>query len=51
MLIGCTFKSKEVAMQVMPLAILPIMIFGGLFVNLETIPVVFHWIQYISPIK
>jgi len=51
MLIGCTFKSKEVAMQVMPLAILPIMIFGGLFVNLETIPKVFHWIQYISPIK
>ena len=38
-------------MQVMPLAILPIMIFGGLFVNLETIPAVFHWIQYISPIK
>ena len=51
MLIGCTFKSKEVAMQVMPLAILPIMIFGGLFVNLETIPKWLHWIQYISPIK
>ena len=95
MLIGCTFKSKEVAMQVrhpilsslsetrhvpqpwqqrdsrstsklnsfltcvcccgplqvMPLAILPVMIFGGLFVNLETIPDAFHWLQYISPIK
>ena len=35
----------------MPLAILPVMIFGGLFVNLETIPDAFHWLQYISPIK
>ena len=51
MLIGCTFKSKEVVMQVMPLAILPIMIFGGLFVNLEAIPKWLHWIYYISPIK
>ena len=38
-------------MQVMPLTILPIMIFGGLFVNLSTIPGWLSWVQYISPIR
>ena len=38
-------------MQIMPLTIMPFMIFGGLLVNLNTIPDWLSWFQYISPIR
>jgi ATP-binding cassette subfamily G (WHITE) protein 1 len=50
-LLGCSFKSKEVAMQFLPLVILPVMIFGGLFVNLDSVPVWLRWMQYCSPVR
>ena len=45
------FKELTVALAVTPVAIIPLMIFSGLFVNNNSIPVYFDWIKYISPIK
>jgi ABC-type multidrug transport system permease subunit len=45
------FSSLQVALAVTPMALLPLMIFSGLFVNNDTIPPYFDWIKYLSPIK
>ncbi len=45
------FSSLPTALAVTPLVLLPLMLFSGLFVNQESIPVYFNWIKYISPMK
>lgn len=45
------FSDLTVALAVTPMVILPLMIFGGLFVNNGSIPPYFDWIKWISPIK
>ncbi len=35
----------------MPMFLLPLMVFGGFFVNTNSIPVYFSWIQYLSPMR
>lgn len=45
------FSDLTVALAVTPMVLLPLMIFSGLFVNNESIPVYFDWIKYLSPIK
>ncbi|KAJ1978770.1 hypothetical protein H4R34_003081 [Dimargaris verticillata] len=50
-LMACAFDNLQVTMVVTPLIILPLMIFGGLFVNSGSAPVYLGWIQWISPIK
>lgn len=37
------------ALAVLPVILLPLLLFSGLFVNSNSIPVYFNWIKYISP--
>ncbi|TPX40845.1 hypothetical protein SeMB42_g05847, partial [Synchytrium endobioticum] len=48
---ACIFPSLPVALAATPVILMPLMLFSGLFANLDTIPVWLRWIQYISPIK
>ncbi|KAK9718466.1 hypothetical protein K7432_005480 [Basidiobolus ranarum] len=51
MFIASLFKQLQVALAVVPLIVLPLMMFGGLFLNNGSAPVYLGWIQWISPIK
>ena len=46
---SCLFPDINVAMAVMPMFLLPLMVFSGFFVQSDSIPVYFRWIQWISP--
>ncbi|TPX37995.1 hypothetical protein SmJEL517_g00239 [Synchytrium microbalum] len=48
---ACMFSSLPVALAVTPVILMPLMLFSGLFANLNAIPIWLRWIQYISPIK
>jgi len=50
-MVSCIFAELSVAMTVMPLFLLPLMVFSGFFVNSDTLPKYFAWISYISPMK
>lgn len=50
-LVGIVFSTSEHAIQILPLIIIPLVLFGGLIVNLKTIPEYSSWAQYISPIR
>jgi ATP-binding cassette subfamily G (WHITE) protein 1 len=47
-MLGSLVSSVEIAQVVTPLVLLILMIFGGLFVNLDRVPVVLRWIQWLS---
>ncbi|PNW85044.1 hypothetical protein CHLRE_03g169300v5 [Chlamydomonas reinhardtii] len=49
--VSCLFNDLSVALSVMPMFLLPLMVFSGFFVNSDTIPPYFTWIQYISPMR
>lgn len=49
--ICCAIPNLSVALAVGPMMIMPLMIFSGFYVNLDSIGPWFSWIQYISPIK
>jgi len=44
------FENEQMAAGVAPLAVFPMLLFGGLFANNESLSWL-SWIQYISPIK
>ena len=48
--LAASFNDLAVAMTVLPAVILPLMLFGGLFTQADSIPVFFSWIKFISPI-
>jgi hypothetical protein len=48
MLLGSAVPSIEVGQVITPLVLIIYMIFGGLFVNLDKVPVFLRWIQWIS---
>lgn len=48
---GAAFSDITVALVVLPLILLPLMMFSGLFVNVGDLPVYFAWIKWISPMK
>eukprot|EP01017_Pseudomicrothorax_dubius_P022641 TRINITY_DN24484_c0_g1_i1.p1 TRINITY_DN24484_c0_g1~~TRINITY_DN24484_c0_g1_i1.p1 ORF type:complete len:340 (+),score=44.52 TRINITY_DN24484_c0_g1_i1:60-1022(+) len=50
-LISVVFPSQEVAYSFLPIILVPLMVFGGYFVNQNKIPVYFYPFQYISPFK
>jgi len=50
-MVSCIVRRVDVAPLVGIVFLLPFLLFGGLFVNSDTIPVYFAWIKYISPIK
>jgi len=47
----CLVSNLPTALAIMPLFLLPIMLFGGNFVNNGLIPPYLDWLKYISPIK
>lgn len=49
--IGILFSTSEHAIQILPVIIIPLVLFGGLVVNLKTIPDYSSWFQYLSPIR
>lgn len=51
LLLGSAFAKMEMALAVMPMIMLPFMIFGGVLVNLKNIPKIFTPFRYMSPIK
>ena len=49
--IGAMFTTPEMAIQILPLIVIPVVMFGGLSVNLNDIPEFSRWIQYLSVIR
>jgi len=45
------FAEIAVALAVVPMCLMPLMIFSGFFVNSTTSPAFLQWIKYISPMK
>jgi len=48
-LVASFFADIAVALAVVPMLLMPLMIFSGFFVNSGTSPVFLRWIKYISP--
>ena len=51
MLLGALFAKIEAALAAMPMILMPMIILGGLLVNLSTVPWYFAWIKSINPVK
>ncbi|OQR83097.1 ATP-binding Cassette (ABC) Superfamily, partial [Achlya hypogyna] len=50
-MVSCIAKTPEIAPIIGILIILPFLIFGGLFINTNNVPVYFRWLEFISPMK
>ncbi|KAF0702332.1 hypothetical protein As57867_007770, partial [Aphanomyces stellatus] len=50
-MVGCIARQAQVAQILGIVMILPLLIFGGLFLNANTTPVYFKWLAYLSPLK
>jgi len=44
------FDDPSTGMRVMPVILLPVMLFSGFFLNSASVPVYFLWLKYISPL-
>lgn len=49
--ISAIFDDVGLALAVLPLFLLPVLLFSGLFVNSENFPVWLSWLQYGSPVR
>lgn len=49
--IASSFESIKTALAVLPIVILPLLLFSGLFASSDALPGYLSWIQYISPMK
>lgn len=49
--VGVLAKDTSVATSLLPVAVIPFMVFSGFMVNLDTVTDALSWIQYISPFK
>ncbi|KAI9340034.1 P-loop containing nucleoside triphosphate hydrolase protein [Zopfochytrium polystomum] len=49
--LACAFSTLQVALQVTPIILLPMMLFAGFFVNLSLVPIWLRWLQFVSPMK
>ncbi|EQC42056.1 hypothetical protein SDRG_00899 [Saprolegnia diclina VS20] len=50
-MVSCLAKTPDIAPIIGILIILPFLIFGGLFINTNNVPVYFSWLEFISPMK
>ncbi|CAH0555331.1 unnamed protein product [Brassicogethes aeneus] len=50
-LISCAASSVSMALSIGPPLIIPFLLFGGFFLNINSIPVYFTWISYLSWFK
>jgi hypothetical protein len=48
---GVVCKNETIAVNLMPMAMIPMLIFGGLAVNINDIPVYIRWCQYLTPLR
>jgi hypothetical protein len=51
LIVGCGVASAQKAMQLAPLALIPQMLFSGLFIPVQKIPASLRWVKYICPLK
>jgi len=51
LIIGSAVTSVEKAIQLIPLVMLPQMLFSGLFIPVDSIPSSLKWVQYLCPLK
>jgi len=51
LLVGCGVASAQKAIQLAPLALIPQMLFSGLFVPVAKIPLSLRWARYLCPLK
>jgi ABC-type multidrug transport system permease subunit len=51
MLLSALFKDMTVVMALVPVVIIPLMLTGGFFTNLNNVPKVFYALEYISMFK
>lgn len=47
-MISCLARNLNMALAIAAPLLIPLMLFGGLFINVDSIPVYFIWIRYIS---
>ncbi len=51
LMFGVLNKNPEQAITLMPLVVIPLILFGGLVVNIHDIPVYVRWISYLTPLR
>lgn len=51
LLVGSFFSDAKVASGILPLIVLPLMLFSGFYKNRKDLPRWIGWVEYISPIK
>mmetsp|Transcript_119478 Transcript_119478/g.385749 ORF Transcript_119478/g.385749 Transcript_119478/m.385749 type:complete len:662 (+) Transcript_119478:68-2053(+) len=51
LVIGCGVASAQKAIQLAPLALIPQMLFSGLFLPVEKIPSSLRWVKYVCPLR
>ena len=50
-MVGSAFSDSKVAIGLLPLLILPFMLFSGFYANRKDLLVWIGWLEYISPFK
>jgi ABC-type multidrug transport system permease subunit len=48
---GIAIKDQHLAINSAPIVIIPLVLYGGLIVNLKTLPWYSGWIQYFTPLQ
>lgn len=51
LIIGLMFTEARVAISMLPIVLIPVVLFGGLIVKLSTLDGYISWVQYLSPVK
>jgi len=51
LVVGCAVSSAQKAIQLAPLALIPQMLFSGLFLPIKKIPSSLRWVQHLCPLK
>ncbi|OQR93652.1 ATP-binding Cassette (ABC) Superfamily [Thraustotheca clavata] len=50
-MVSCLVQRPKIGPVIRIMVILPFLIFGGLYINSDMVPVYFEWLEYMSPIK
>lgn len=48
-MVAAAFEELNTALSVLPLVLLPLLLFSGLFASADALPVYLSWIRYVSP--
>lgn len=51
LMLGCAISSVKTAIELVPLAFVPQILFAGFFIKIDMIPESLRWIQYICALK